>query len=95
MIDQHADGDSARAYYHVLEADESGRPPDDPLFKRKDWSAFQVIAKRGDKVLQLNSYGASLMMPNGSFWFGFCLLQLLIFAYFLLLWKTETHIIKY
>ena len=51
MIDQHTDGDSARAYYHVLEADESGRPPDDPLFKKKDWSAFQVIAKRGDKVL--------------------------------------------
>ena len=51
MIDQLPDGDSARAYYHVLEADETGRPPDDPLFKKKDWSAFQVIAKRGDKVL--------------------------------------------
>ena len=52
MLDQHGDGDSARAYYHVLEADESGRPPDDPLFKKKDWSAFQIIAKRGDKVSQ-------------------------------------------
>ena len=62
MIDQHADGDSARVYYHVLEADESGRPPDDPLFKKKDWSAFQVIAKKGDKVFsksKSNLNGAS------------------------------------
>ena len=50
MIDPRGECDCIRAYYHMLEADEKGRPPDDPLFQKKDWSAFQIIAKKGDKV---------------------------------------------
>ena len=50
MIDPRGEYDCIRAYYRILEADENGRPPDDPLFQKKDWSAFQIIAKRGDKV---------------------------------------------
>lgn len=50
MIDPLGESESIRAHYYVLEADEKGRPPGDPLFEKKDWSAFQIIAKRGDKV---------------------------------------------
>ncbi|XP_052817641.1 uncharacterized protein LOC128243754 [Mya arenaria] len=49
MIEPQGSADSIRVYYGVLEADESGRPPDHPQFQHTDKSCMQVIAKQGNK----------------------------------------------
>lgn len=37
-------------YYHLLEADDKGRAPGDPLFNPVPKSALQIIAKSEEKV---------------------------------------------
>jgi len=50
MIDQVSPSGHVRVHYHVLEADNQGRSPEQKDFDRHSKSPLQVIAKGGNKV---------------------------------------------
>ena len=51
MIEHHRSSvEGIKVYYNVLESDEEGRPPSDPLYEPTNKSPMQIIAKQGEKV---------------------------------------------
>ena len=57
--------ESIRVYYNVLESDEQGRPPPDPLYEPANKSPVQIIAKQGNKV-QMGKYTYKAMLLRQS-----------------------------
>ncbi|KAL5009682.1 hypothetical protein ScPMuIL_011987 [Solemya velum] len=51
LTDSFGHGGEVRVYYHLLEADDKGRAPGDPLFNPVPKSALQIIAKSEEKTL--------------------------------------------
>ncbi|KAK3696967.1 hypothetical protein RRG08_023158 [Elysia crispata] len=54
MVDRIGQTDHARIYYHVLEADDKGRPPSHPNFDNSSKSCLHLISREGYKDLVLH-----------------------------------------
>ncbi|RUS90621.1 hypothetical protein EGW08_001618 [Elysia chlorotica] len=54
MVDRVGQTDHARVYYHVLDADDKGRPPPHPKFDNSSKSCLHMISREGYKDLVLH-----------------------------------------
>lgn len=87
MRQQHgATCEEIRVYYNILESDEHGRTPKDPLFEAAKKSPLQIIAKQGDKAIVHNDTVRLLIRKKwqkyarGRFQFNTFLYMLTLFA---------------